>query len=325
MGPLDSLFEVRASTFLRDIRATAGPELNDTLAEALEGRTLDIGIDQSTAQTGVAFADAKTREILAMVDLTNAGFPDAYEYKQCMLRWFKNVLRGRTVNRMFIEVPLANRNNYYARKALDSLRAFLADFPHRIPELKDVEFMEAVNTLWKGHYLKSKEYDGFRKATADVKESVMLETHKRVAWSQSHTMFFNKPPDSCDAVGVLLGSYEEITSSFSQDILRINKFMQKKGNMSYRKAVGNIDINDMDSMVAGLTSIPRDKLSYNIVEYNPTMTWLDNAKRWASNYKKPAVMIITNDKARREVKWEFKVEPEADKLFALVVTPIWKH
>lgn len=279
---------------------------------------IDIGIDQSTSQIGFAARNADTHELLCMMDIVNMGFPDKESFKSAFARFLKLNLAGINVRTFIYEIPVEHGGNMYVRRILDDLLMFMSRLPGLVPELQKAEMLQVNNLTWKTHYLADPCYKGLRKRTEDVKRAAMAETLKRYSWARMPCEYFPGPPDSCDAVGILYGSFEEMTSSFSPQYRRVNKLMPAKPRIKYDYRVVACPISHIRDFAIKEFKLGNEPL--RLMEYNPDMSMDENCRRFVSNYKGTGVLTVTSSKAQSVLKWETMVSCDKpdDVLFILI-------
>lgn len=314
MGMYDSLFRVTFSN--EDYCETSqGTNQLALLVETLKDiPCINVAIDQSTSQIGVAIADASNDKLLMLGDLQNLGFPSKYEFKQYFLHFMQNNFEGRTIQYFFYEIPVEHASNLYSRRALNDLMAFVEEMPQHIQSLKQARMLACNNLVWKSHFLKDPRYKGRRKRTEDVKLAAAEEALARFPWIHFHLQHFSKPADSCDAIGILYGAFEEMRSpSLGKQFMQINRLMPNG------PAVKNYTFTEAVSIEQIPEFIKREfhTESYTIVEFNPNMDIKENIQRWCRNNRGPACIIVLNPKAEQIVRWESKIDKEPGQLYAI--------
>lgn len=321
MNDFDSVFQV--SIYLADtgdVNFVYGLRVIDSLQERISGKTLAIGVDQSTTQTGLAILNAEDDSLIAVLDLANKGFPSAYEYKQYLRTFIKWNFEDSSIKYFVYEIPLEHANNMYSRRALLALREFISEFPHKIKSLNTGNMFEIVNTTWKGHFLASKEYKGMKRKTEDVKVASMLECIKRFPDFQMYCAAFNAPPDGCDAVGIIYGFLTEIRSSFSRDVRKPNKTMPLKG-VKYNALYEVSTVDSLADLLHQRLGGAYERNDYELLEFNPAMSVDENCKRYLGSPRTVTygVMLVTDAKAGQLIKWEQGIELPTSKHMYVII------
>lgn len=194
--------------------------------------TYQIGIDQSTKQSGMFIrSTAKNREgqphIAFMLDIINNGLPKTEIYQLMLQEFLNNILTDEiNISEVFIEVPLENSGYVYTRNLLIALKGFIKTLEESIPAFRRAAKFEVSPGVWRKHYLKDPRYKGRRSATEDLKYSALEETLIRHPQFKQYTDTFSKPPDSCDAVGILEGGLEEVYYDQALKLRRYTSTMQ---------------------------------------------------------------------------------------------------
>lgn len=317
MGVYDSLLRVVSANKDFDFTIEDGIKVSRPFRSLCEGIPIDIGLDQSTAQIGFAVRNSTTKELLATMDICNLGFPDKYEFKVYFRQLLKLNLRGLNVKTFIYEIPVEHGGNMHVRRILNDLLTFVSELPKHIPELQYAEMIQVNNLVWKTHFLKAPEYKGLRKRTEDVKVSALRECLKFYPWVKMSQEFFSKPPDSCDAIGILYGTFEEMSSSFSEGIRKVNKVMPAHPRINYQHRVVSCRLSALRENVEKEFGTAEHM---RVMEFNPTMDLDENCRRYVSNCKSIGALIVVAPKALDVLKWEtgITVKDETENMFVFV-------
>ncbi len=314
MGVYDGLLRVVASNkdYYQDGR---GPVKSQILEYALVGHPrVNVALDQSTSQIGVAVADAETDELLCIMDLCNLGFPDKFEFKHCFLDFMRNNIEGLSIEHFFYEIPVEHARNMYSRRVLNDLMSFIEEMPHYVQSLKQAQMHAVNNLVWKTHFLADPAYKGRRKRTEDVKYSAQEEALKRFPWIGMHQNLFSKPADSCDAIGILYGAFEEMRSpSLGRSFIQINKLMENGPRVKTLNYTDAIDVQEIPERIKRYFF----EQPYVIAEFNPGMSIEDNINRWCRNDNRPVCMLVLQPKAEQIVRWESKISRHEGQYYAV--------
>lgn len=314
MGMYDSLFRVTFSN--QDYCETSqGTDRSALLTETLTNvPSINVAIDQSTAQIGVAISDASNDQLLMLGDLQNLGFPSKYDFKQYFLHFMQNNFEGRNIQYFFYEIPVEHASNMYSRRALNDLMSFVEEMPRHIQSLKEARMLACNNLVWKSHFLKDPKYKGRRKRTEDVKVAAAEEALARFPWIYFHLKHFSKPADSCDAIGILYGAFEEMRSpTLGKAFMQINRLMPNGPAVKNYTFTEAVTIEQIPQVIK--KGFMQDH--YTIVEFNPKMDIKENVQRWCRNNHGPACILVLNQKAEQIVRWESKIDKKPDQFYAV--------
>lgn len=304
MGSLDAGFRVVYSTKDEETRSYKGPYAMPHLLDYTANRRINIGLDQSTTQSGLAVSDAETDELLVVADITNLGMPSKQHYKEYLAEFLYENFCDATIDYFIYERPLDHSKDGRTQDILKDLELFIKRAVAKIPGLKDAKVIGSNNRVWRTHYLKDKRYQGRRQLREDVKQAAREECNLRFPWFNNQSSLFTSPCDSCDAVGLLYGSLAEMRSSFSRSVHRVNRTMEQAKGYKFEKEIFQAK---PDEFTKQLESSNRVKnYGYELLEFNPSMSIEDNCKRYISNSTKVGILIVTDAKSSAIVKWESK-------------------
>lgn len=311
MGVYDALFRVSACDANGRIQINKGTGPLEFIADN-KHRLLNVALDQSTVQIGVCITDAETDELLGVADVCNLGFPKTFDFKQYFLEFIKHNLFDARINIFFYEIPVEHGEDLHVRKVLNALRSFISDFPRYVPSLEDAKMVEINNRTWKTHFLASDIYTGRKSKTKDVKQSAMEETIVRFPNLQMYCQSFSKPPDSCDAVGIMYGGLAEIRATFDPAFQRINRTMEQSTGAKYSTDCFISSFPELYDAVQSHSDFKQEHYGWEVVEYNPKMSLKENCSRWVSGHNRVAYCIARDTKSMQILKWEFGVAPPRD-------------
>lgn len=316
MGVYDSLFKVAATSPLEtQCIYSTGP--SKVVREAITCfDSINVAIDQSTKQTGVAVAEAENNQLICIADLCNDGFPSRQDYQYALRDWMRVNFAGVKIEKFIYEIPVEHASNMYARKTLLSLMDFVERLPKYVPSLAQAEMMACNNLVWKTHYLKDPCYKGRRKQTEDVKFAAQEETWKRHPWTRPQRTYFSHPADSCDAVGILYGAFEEFTARYlGKQYRRINKLMPNGPTVKRRQHICAIEPDKLADKCWEFCRLPLDRL--HLLEFNADLTIDENVNRWVRNNIEPACIVVCDNKSQQILKWEAKLEKTPTQLYCI--------
>lgn len=316
MGVYDSLFKVAATSPLGThcIYSTGQSSIVRDAITCFD--SVNIAIDQSTKQTGVAIAEAEGNKLICVVDLCNDGFPSRQDYQYALRDWMRVNFDGVRIEKFIYEIPVEHASNMHARKTLLSLMDFVEHLPKSVPSLAKSEMMACNNLVWKTHYLKDPCYKGRRKRTEDVKFAAQEETWKRHPWTKPQRTYFSHPADSCDAVGILYGAFEEFTARYlGSQYRRINKLMPNGPTVKRRQHICAIKPSQLADKCWEFCRLPLDRL--HLLEFNADLTIDENINRWVRNCYEPACIVVCDNKSQQILKWEAKLDKTPDQLYCI--------
>lgn len=317
MGTYDSLLKVCVTTPL-DTDGVFGTGQVKVLRDCITAfDKINIAFDQSTSQIGVAISDASDNQLIAVADLCNCGFPSKLDFKLALLDFMQNNFHDVDIDYFFYEIPVEHGDNIYTRRVLNNLMEFIEEMPRYLTPLANAKMYACNNLVWKSHYLEDPCYKGRRKTTSLVKVAAQEETWKRFPWTQQHGMYFPKPADSCDAVGILYGAFKEMFSpNLGKPYLQINRLMSKGRSVKVMKDIIACRVEDIPTEVVKFNPYTATK-GFSIVEYNPKMDIQENIQRWVQNFPGTACIVVINPKAEQIVRWESKMERNPDQLYVI--------
>ena len=316
MNEYDSLLQVRYS-YAGDKDAigyvTSGSETIQEIKELIMGKNIVIGLDQATNKTGCCFMDFDTRQVLAVMDLINLGFPSKFMYFQAIYNFMSNHIADENVVHFVYEIPLEHASNSYVRRALESMRLFIKDFKKWIPSLSKTNMVEINNQTWRSLFLKDPCYKGRRKTRRDAKLAAQEEAAKRCSDMAAYLYSSEDPPDSCDAVGIAYGALEEIYSSRDPKIRRPNRTMPKTSAKVKYEVIPLAPENLDEILKSRFFAYLPDH--FELLEFNPEMSVEENCKRYSCNNSSLGIIPITDSKVCSELKWETGQELESGQIY----------
>lgn len=320
MTEYDSLLEVRyglSSDGEYDcLHRTFGADLIQDIKETIHNKNLVIGMDQASRKTGVCFMDYETQQVLAVVDLINLGFPSKQMYFDSIYDFFKTHISDELIKLFIYEIPVEHSKNHATLAVLEALRIFVKGFKIKIPSLTANNMVEVHNTTWKSQFLAAPKYAGRRQKRELVKEAVREEAVCRVSGLKQYFYHVAEPPDSCDAVGIAYGTLAEIYGN-APGYRRPNKTMQIT-NCKYESRIVAMSLEDVPNYIVANFPSYYNNNKVEILQYNPTMPYEENCKRYCSTNKGMLGIIPVYDKkASRELKWKTLKELHPGELYIL--------
>lgn len=280
-----------------------GTRVSPLLKQIVSNRQLVISLDQATVKTGMCVMDFNTRQVLAVFDLINAGFPNKQLYFESLYDYVNELIANQSVRYFIYEIPVEHSNNSNTLALLEALRLFVKNFKHRIKSLQNAEMIEINSNTWKSNFLADPKYQGRRKKREDVKESARCEAIQRVPELELYFNSYTNPPDSCDAVGIAYGALEEIYSKSNPSIRRPNKTMPRK-NIKFEYHIEALKVQDALSFAQKTFEYAFFNSGYEVLEFNSSLTVEDNCRRYCGASEKLGIIPVTNAKISQELKWE---------------------
>lgn len=282
--------------------ATEGSGVIGGIKELIHGKNLVVGLDQATNKTGCCFMDFDTRQVLAVMDLINLGFPSKFMYFQAVYDFLANHIEDEHVVHFVYEIPVEHSPNMNIRRVLESMRLFIKDFGKRMPSLSKMNMVEINIQTWRSHFLKDPCYKGMRKQRQTAKIAARDEAIKRCPDLADYLSRTSEPLDSCDAVGIAYGALEEIYSLTDPKLRRPNKTMPKT-NAKTHYEVHALTVNQLMKLLQSQFAVYFPD-HFELLEFNPDMSVEENCKRYSCSTGRLGIIPITDRKTCQELKWE---------------------
>lgn len=273
------------------------------LYAVLQGKRLVVSLDQATNKTGVCILDFDTRNLIAVLDLINTGFPSKQLYFESIYDFLANHIRDADIVHFIYEIPIEHSKNMQTLALLEAMRAFIKNFRYRMPSLSDKNMVEIYVSAWRGHFLADKKYAGKRKTRNDAKESTRVEVCTRFPDLAEFAYRRAEPPDSCDAVGIALGALKEMYSDVLPGYQRVNKTMLMK-NVKTKYDIKCGRLPDLLELLKTEYFMHID--TFSILEFNGDMTLEENVKRYCGSRRNLGILLVplSDIKTIQLMKWE---------------------
>jgi hypothetical protein len=242
---------------------------------------VQIGVDESTKQTGICIADMKGNPLM-LIDLINIALPKAEVYLTLLRRWVNKTLPKMKVKRIIYEEINQNAPQQYARRRLMQVANIFETY---VDECEDnIEITCINNKTWKKHLLADDKYKGQRTKTDLVKSAVQNAVAEWIPVVNLYrSVYYNG--DSCDATGIIYGYAKECFVDSNCRNMKVNSTLKSTPLRSYNKYY--CELNELiDKVKRGETSLT----GYKKLCYNPDMTLEDNCLR-AINYNPKGVIL----------------------------------
>lgn len=305
MGVYDQLLSVQYAYVGNENSAgyvTEGPGTIEGIKACIQGKDIVVGLDQATNKTGCCFMDFNTRQVLAVMDIINLGFPSKFMYFQAVYDFLANHIEDEHIVHFVYEIPVEHSPNMNIRKVLESMRLFIRDFGKRMPSLSKMNMVEINIQTWRSHFLKDPCYKGLRRQREDAKLAARAEAIKRCPDLADYLSRTNEPLDSCDAVGIAYGALEEIYSSVDPKLRRPNKTMPKT-NAKTHYEIHALTVDQLMELLQTRFSVYIPEY-FELLEFNPEMSVEENCKRYSCSTGCLGIIPITDRKTCQELKWE---------------------
>lgn len=330
------LFHVQFSLGYDKIYESRGPgRILKFTEEQITSYHWELGIDQSTKQTGVFLRSVDglqengscRSKISCMIDIKNKGLPSNSMYVLLLKEFLQNNFGDLKFDRVVMEMPIAQAENQYSAVTLEMLKGVLNTFEYEIVSFSDSEIQTFPPQVWRKHFLADKEYIGRRQKKELVKVATAEEVVKRYCkfryylnWAQERSIYI---PDSFDAVGILEGGLCEMFYKCNTDIRRVISNGHVPSRLSYESEWVTISKSNDN-----LEEFVEDYVDYEIVEERGIATFVYDSKvtdtegickRVASLTNKIAVVLFVNKKYDNVLKWELDLDKEDDEVYAVIV------
>lgn len=330
------LFQVQFSLGFDKIYESRGPgRILKFTQEQIDTYHWELGIDQSTKQTGLYFRSVDQIQengscrsrISCMIDIKNKGLPSNSMYVLLLKEFLQNNFGNLKFDRVIMEMPIAQAENQYSAVTLEMLKGVLNTFEFEIVSFADSEIQTFPPQVWRKHFLASKEYVGRRQKKELVKVATAEEVCKRyikfkyyLQWAQERSTYI---PDSFDAVGILEGGLSEMFYKGNLNVRRVITNGHVPSRLSYDSEW--VSISKFDD---NLEEFVQDYVDYEILEerglalfvYDSKVTDTEGiCKRVASLTNKIAVVVFVNKKYDNVLKWELDLDKDDDEVYAAIV------
>lgn len=273
---------------------------------------VQIGIDESTSQTGLCICDMKGN-LLMLVDLINKGLPKAEIFLAMLEQWVDNNFPQLDIRRIIYEEINQNAPQQYARKRLIQVVSVFERYYYRAPH--EFELCSINNLTWKKHLLAADKFKGRRKKTELVKEAAKEALTDLYPEAQEY-MYVNGKGDSADAFGVVYGYMHECFLNADGKHRRVNATMKSTPIRKYAKKY--MDFDEFAKLVQSSPEQKQKYSGYKYLTYNSEYTLEENCLR-AINYCSTGVVLIDpSDTAL--MQWKFDSNRELSHKAMLIVT-----
>lgn len=268
------------------------PKLNVT------GEDLILVLDPSSSQTGIALGDTKGNLFLFQ-DFKNlvcdrATFIAYLDgYLQLLCRQYK-------VKMMVYEVPFDQSGGDMASVVLTEIERNLRRYSEKIPSLTKEGMFPILPSVWRKHFLASKEYNGQRRERSLLKEATRKECTKRYPEYYDYFYKTKNPPDSTDAIGIYHGFLSEYWWDASTGIKRVSKVNSRYSkNHGYDYEVIAMPLKDATMFAAmryGMASL-------EIFAYTKELNLVDTVEIVTAQTDNPCVVLALDPVSKSLLQW----------------------
>lgn len=246
---------------------------------------VQLGIDESTTQTGICIADMKGNPVM-LIDIINRSLPKAEIYLTLLRQWVNRTLPNINIKRIIYEEINQNAPQQYARKRLLQVANIFEDYVANCED--DIEIVCINNKTWKKHLLIDSKYDHRRVKTELVKAAVQEAVEDLIPSILNYKLVYYNG-DSCDAVGIIYGYCKECFTDDTCANLQVNSTMKSTPLRAYTKKY--IELDELIKLSKqGQINIK----GYKKAKYNPNFTLENNCLR-AINYNRTGVILYGLD------------------------------
>lgn len=266
-----------------------------------------IAFDQSSTQTGIAISNAKGK-IICVIDVINKGIPKE-SFIRMMRRWLYINFENQDIEYIICERAEQNAPQQYVKKLLHKLIDMLEDFSADM----NVPCYQIDNKTWKKHYLKDSKFDGRRVKTELVKAAVVEKTCDLYPEMQGYYAISGAGTDSADAIGIMYGFSKECFVSGIGSTWKVCTLMPTYPLRKY-----HTEFMSLSEFRENMHNNPAYFKGVKVVQYNPSYTFEDNARKIINFFKNGAIMY-TNDEKTRIGIWQNEADMKLDETSCVFV------
>lgn len=277
-------------------------------------REIQIGIDQSTSETGVYVKSYPDNEFICIMSIKNEGLsPDDYTFM--FEKTLSSMFSESKVRRLVYESHKGIGDNKYVSNVLRRLATSIKNLKATCPGLKDAEMATERPNAWRSSFIPKETYAG-NYNTENVKYAVLAECLKRYPQLLEFSKVCSKSYDAFEAIGILDGHLEK---NYTKDGVRIvTKSLEiERTHQCAKHYEVYSDLEDIKSIIAKYNDIIKIRGIVNVY-FNPDLTVDENARRMTSNTNEVVMMSIPKGAINALITWETGVRLKEGQSFALV-------
>lgn len=275
---------------------------------------VQIGIDQSTSESGLYVKNYKTNEFICVLNFKNHGLTPK-EYTKMFKNILSSMLTGAQVRRLVYESHEAIGNNRYSSRVLKDLADAIKDLKYTCNGLANAEILTEKPNAWRSAFIPKERYSG-NYNTVNVKHAVVQECLLRYPFLKDFQTRCSESYDSFEAIGILDGHLER---NYTKEGIRIvTKSLEiERNHLSAKYFEKWRTDSDIQVIIAKYAPIIQ-KRDVVYVIFNPELTIEENSRRMTSNTNKVVLMNIPKTEISALVTWETGVRLQEGETFMMV-------
>ena len=275
-------------------------------------QTYQIGIDQSTTQTGIAIKTYDTNKLVYMLDYINEGMLHYKDYIGMFVTALEYLLRQIPVKRLVYEEHSHIRgDSKYASKVLRNLADNISKVQLKFPS---TEFCTTSPVVWRSTFLPKDIYKG-RMKDNNIKLYVVEECLRRYPNIIKYKSYVGDSYDSFEALGILDGFLE---GNFTPDGRRI---VTRDLPIEYNHyCIKNLRIYSERTKATFLDEFKEEIKKRGFVQlvHNEDMALDELSRRATTNFKEVILIPLKRNKEYNIYLWDYGIEAKDDEIICLI-------